>query len=234
MDVEKAHGGAFASKKQTLEWFEESDILFVNYKSLKNNVKSVSYELRTELRKFYPTPYRPAINSFFPAREDTESQYEEIVLVGHSLGGLILRATIVQIEENEPDNPLLEAKMRLFSPAFSGFKPSGILKFLTTLEFGDRLLEVIKCFSVMEDLLMNSRIINTVRNKTVQSAQRSPGTPALHPDIAWASNEFVVLCEKYETDPNDHYISNTNHLSVCKPKKDSFLEPFDFVKNGNP
>ena len=120
------------------DWWRETDMLFVGYDSGRDNITAVADRIRKNLRYFYPLPHPPAMNLGGAApREDTSTPYEELVVLGHSLGGLVLRRAMADAAQARLDDEaagaeprcqeILDAKLRLFSPASAGFRAAGLL-----------------------------------------------------------------------------------------------------------
>jgi pimeloyl-ACP methyl ester carboxylesterase len=124
----------FDESGPTGTWWSESDLLFVSYDSVRDNITGVSARLRRELPRFFPEPADRFIETSNSAREIT-GPYQHLVLVGHSLGGLIVRRALADCAQQwlderavDPDSPmpdLLKATTRLFSPASAGFRDRG-------------------------------------------------------------------------------------------------------------
>lgn len=226
-------------------WWAESDLLFTQYPSRTQTVLAAADHLRTFLRDFYPTPYRPMLEfDGIAVREDVTSRYEELILVGHSLGGLVLRRALVdEIDEwshagslpsARPD--ILDGQLRLFSPASAGFVPRGWLALVFAAWPGlDRSL---RAGAAYVDLAPDSLAISETRRRTERYDTRAGDARALGAQILWANPEDVVLTERYDTDqasrtvdPTIHPQGKVAHADVCKPT-DGYLVPYGFVVNG--
>lgn len=221
------------------EWWQEADMLFLGYESTKVNVTSVADLLIDELPKFYPQPFSPAMNvGGVPARDEVEP-YEELFLVGHSLGGLILRRALKQATQqwilSGPGTPMpaiLDAQMRLFSPASAGFRPAGFIGFLRALTGVWGLAELrLRMSSAYWDLQPDSSLIVDTRRETEELFART-GLTALQARILWANPDNVVRAEEYAIDPYRNSAHGRNHITVCKPDG-SYVRPWLFVELGN-
>lgn len=217
------------------QWWREADLLFVGYNSLKDSVVGVAQRLRSMLPHFYPVPFQSP--HLIRIAEPTPT-YTELVVLGHSLGGLIVRRAICDSVQHwqqcgEPDNdrpPLIDAHVRLFSPAIGGFRPGGALgmaKAAGTL----RLFEIfIRKASAYTDLQRGSDVLTTTRSRTENLARQRSELSALFPLIVWASPDNVVVEERYDTDIVDTAWDNTTHSSVCKPTLKEFEQPWAFAR----
>lgn len=87
----------FIHSGQTSDWWRESDMLFVGYDSLTERPGETAAWIRRRLQDFYPV-----IPAEFLERRDAEVRiwsgepYRELFLVGHSLGGFVLRLALLQ------------------------------------------------------------------------------------------------------------------------------------------
>lgn len=214
-------------------------MLFVGYKSTRENITSVADRLRRVLPEFYPNPFPLAMNcSGVPARDDISSPYEKLILVGHSLGGLILRCALVDSVQHWMNGGsgtvrpiLLDAETRLFSPASAGFRPAGLLGLAKEIGML-RVAELRLCMSsAYMDLQADSSVIRDTRTRTEEYFEKT-SEPALQASILWANPDDVVKAEWYATDKSrDSTDWGRTHLTVCKPG-DDYRRPWEFVEKG--
>jgi pimeloyl-ACP methyl ester carboxylesterase len=85
--------GEFDESGPTGTWWAQSDLLFVSYDSVRENITGVATRLRRELPGFFPEPADRLIETCSSVREISRP-YDELILVGHSLGGLIVRRAL--------------------------------------------------------------------------------------------------------------------------------------------
>lgn len=131
----------FASSGKTDSWWRKSDMLFVSYRSTRENINGVANRLRENLPKFYPLPRESAIRKKDAhIRDGGTIPYSELLLVGHSLGGLIIRRAIADavrdwvLRGSTMDHPIIfDSKVRLFSPAISGVRFAGLLGIISAM-----------------------------------------------------------------------------------------------------
>jgi pimeloyl-ACP methyl ester carboxylesterase len=168
--------------------------------------------------------------------------YDELLLVGHSLGGLVLRRALSDLAQNwiegqdsdrEARRPaLLDAKLRLFSPASAGFRSAGWLGLLQASAFWPALNMYLRRSSAYTDLQPKSEVLTNTRQRTERlvSNHRRELT-ALQASILWANPDDVVLAERYDSDPVDDSADGASHTTVCKPS-DTYETPWPFVEHG--
>jgi hypothetical protein len=232
-----------ATRPENLWWYE-SDYLFVSYNSTKDTINGVANRIRGHMARFYPAPFAPAMEICgLRARDDITTPYEELALVGHSLGGVILRRALcdaaqewIESDHQKAARPaLLDATTRLFSPASAGFRPAGWLGLLRETGLWERAIELfLRRSPAYSDLQPGSLVLSEIHRRTVALAKRGdPDLTALRAHILWASPDYVVIDERYDTDHVAQSCDDTSHSSVCKPRNATFVAPWVFVKNGS-
>jgi hypothetical protein len=224
-------------------WWYESGYLFIGYNSTKDTINGVADRIRKHIPRFYPDPFAPAMEiGGLRARDNVTTPYEELVLVGHSLGGVILRRVLCDAAQEWIDSDrqkdtrpvLLDATTRLFSPASAGFRPAGWLGLLRETGLWERAIELfLRRSPAYSDLQPDSLVLRELNRRTVELVKRGdPELTALRAHILWASPDYVVIDERYETDYVSQSCDNQSHGSVCKPRHGQFLVPWFFVQNG--
>lgn len=236
------HGGAvstwldFHRPPSDCSWWEEADLLFVGYDSVRENIGAVASRLRREMENFFPTPFHDGvIVGKTPVRTNPMAPYGELVLVGHSLGGVIIRRALRDAaelhEEGEPSPSILAASVRLFSPATAGFQAAGILGALRATSLWRALEVVLRNSSAYSDLQPGSQALVALQETTERLAKR-PEFRALRARVVWANPDNVVVTERYSTDYVDTWWDRTSHVTVCKPRRETHELPWPFVEKG--
>lgn len=231
-----------ASRPENLWWFQ-SDCLFIGYNSTKETITGVANRINRELPRFYPQPLPEAMNIYGArARRDTTTPYDELIVVGHSLGGVILRRALCDAAQEWIDNGrpadhkpiLLNATTRLFSPASAGFQPSGWLGLLRATGVWDRAIEIfLRRSPAYSDLQRNSEVLREIRESTLEKKPKEDTElSALRARILWANPDGVVVTERYTTDFTDDSWDDSHHISICKPRTGTFEAPWRFVQTG--
>jgi hypothetical protein len=115
----------FMGESREASWWADADMYFVGYHSLRREVAAMASYLRTWLASL---PGLPGAEGWEPGN------YDELVLVGHSLGGVIVRTMLLDEYRAGPGRAGsllftsgLATRARLFSPATGGFEPTGPL-----------------------------------------------------------------------------------------------------------
>lgn len=232
----------FSSSGETGDWWRASDMLFVGYESVSESPAESAAWIRDRLRRFYPVlAPRYLGKPHALVRAPTGKPYDELVLVGHSLGGVILRMVLLQqariwldalrSDPTTSPSPLLEAKLRLFSPASAGYHPTGVLTLLDSLL--SRVTVAVKASPTISSLTKPSDLLTNLRAETEMLVERyDRQLSAMRANILWARPERVVERDGYKTDYEpESLIPNRGHTQVCKPRE-GYEEPRLFVQTG--
>ena len=225
------HGGPLGTWQEFPQsnsaWWKESDMLFVAYDSATLTIAGVAELIRDELPKFYPgIRHDLLVSGNVRLREDGDLAYEELVLVGHSLGGMIVRRALCDAAQEWLNGPhpsipqpaILQARTKLFSPASAGLRLAGWYGMLRATTPWGVVNMVLRRSPAFTDLQQDSPILTDTRQVT-EALVRHYGSmmDALVAQIAWASPDNLVLDIPYSTDKPVRHVPGTTHRSVCKP-----------------
>src|SRR5512134_2486935 len=139
-----------AAKWTKDNWWKTSDLFFYAYPSVKQATFFSAKALYGWLKQIFPTPNSKCFQltgvdipaayfdlTYDPLVRAAPAKYDEIVLVGHSEGGLILRQVAILLTKDATAGPAFhKAKVRLFAPALFGPSPSGFLGVLARTPIG--------------------------------------------------------------------------------------------------
>ena len=228
------------------QWWERSDLYFLDYQwaSVFSQPVKNTLNLYSFIRQIFPRPSKalPAANPF----RDANFQYHELVLVGHSQGGLLIRKAILEAAQKdkrigdfmresryrkvpEPEcSGLLSAKLRLFAPALGGEMLSGLFGIACSLPVVADFLAVSAARKGMNPV---SASVTETRRQTDRYAELLT-LEGFRAHIVWAEKDQIVNEEKYVEDlqcPN--FPPGSNHSSLCKPSL-SYTLPLNFVEKG--
>ncbi|MGC0370550.1 esterase/lipase family protein [Microbacterium sp. SLBN-111] len=233
--------GGFATEPSSSQWWSESDLLFLEYDSVHARITTTADRLRQHLPTFYPIPYQGMlVRDGLMVRADVTTPYEELYLVGHSLGGLVLRvAKLEAMTEWElrdfkdiSRNDILDGILRLFSPAIAGFDPTGRLGAI--MEFAPLrwIIDLYLAYgSATKELGVTSLLLAETRSRTESYGSNPDYRSLLGAAILWAENESVVKPHKYRIDVQ-RTAEGRDHRSVSKPEV-GYILPFKFVEFGD-
>ena len=131
-------------------WWDASDLFFFHYQwdSIFRQLTNNTLKIYKFVESIFP---RPETIGRAHAYRSEQFEYEEVTLVGHSEGGLLLRKVIIEATERDStlldfmrnakykqqSQPLpegmLKAQVRLFAPALGGDMQSGLVGVLASL-----------------------------------------------------------------------------------------------------
>lgn len=231
----------FRSSGNVSSWWRDADLLFIGYDSTKDNITAVANRIRRNFPRFYPTPFQPAmVVGGVQARDDIIAPYTELIILGHSLGGLVARRVMadaaeawIQDEDKSSVRPaVLDARLRLFSPASAGFRAAGLLGLLKASPFWPAVNMYLRESSAYTDLQPGSITLVDTRRRTEKLAVISSDMCALRAQIIWANPDEVVIAERYDTDRVDESVDGTSHISICKPDA-QYSAPWRFAETGS-
>lgn len=211
-------------------WWSVADLVFLDYSSLRVEIALTATRLRELLAELLR-------NGPPPGSGPREVPYKELILVGHSMGGVVIRTMILEVaaartvSQGEAADAsqgvrdrILSAKIRLFAPATAGARPTGLLSLA-----GARTSRTLHALPTYQELLDPSLLLLPLRDRTEKEVR---GHTAGTADCLWASKDRVVTHGvPYANDGFDGFLRHTNHLSVCKPA--STPEAIEFVQMGS-
>jgi pimeloyl-ACP methyl ester carboxylesterase len=226
-------------------WWERADLFFFDYqwdsifRQLTNNTLTI-YKFVNDV---FPKP--EAIGRAHSFRSDA-FEYDNLTLVGHSEGGLLLRRVIVRAAQldtaidafmekslyekaTRPDpEGMLKADMRLFAPALGGDMQSGIVGILSSLPVVSHALSASAARKGMDQ---GSPSVIEARKRSDNYAKYLR-FPCFEAHITWAEKDSIINSEKYDRDHECvNFPPGSSHTSVCKPTL-TYPEPIGFVEEG--
>ena len=243
--------------------FDSSDLYFYEYDSIEDNVPVHSARLTKFIRQAYPRTtfpsmgiLSPVLRKFIPIPEERdraiERHYRRLILVGHSLGAVLIRQAIVDqaIEygtllstvDPPPDqvarSAWLDGELRLFAPAIFGFDPVGFRGFFYRFLIEMPKLKIfigpsLTSFAMYQDLEEGSRRLIELQKRTELLFSKYPLMPSLRGHLLFGAKEHVVYMDRYTCDPVYEIEEAQDPCSICKPDV-SYLKPMEFVGHGLP
>lgn len=230
------------------DW-KNTDAFFLGHSSIQDELSLSAAYIGNFISAVCPKPPERLIQAGrldieYSARE-TIGEYRTLYLIGHSAGGVILRALVLDAlkkafvysshdsMEDAPDYRRLicHANMRLFAPALSGARLAGLTGRIASTVGIAAMVSLFRTGSPSaQELAQESQILQALRDDTTHFAEQYPALQALRARIAWAHHDDIVTAFPYRHDIGWRVL-NTNHTSVCKPNHD-YLVPFAFAKSG--
>jgi pimeloyl-ACP methyl ester carboxylesterase len=218
-------------------WWAAHDAFFYAYDSeaqLGPNVAS----LLSFIGSVYPIPQWSKLGG---DRDLVARKYKTLILVGHSEGGVLIRAAILRrIQELEgkhwghdeiQSDPILKANLRLFAPAFWGSLFSGYAGVLLRVPVFRTMVESrLHKSAAYKQLAGESPLLQDLRDRTVRKAKEYPAMKALRAWNLFPEKDKIVTAEALEIDPPAEFEKGQTHSSICKPNP-KYLKPLTFVRD---
>jgi hypothetical protein len=228
-------------------WWQNADLYFYHYRwnSVFQRIGQNSDQLFNFVNHIFPVPpdalFKVGSISLRP-----QFRYRELVLVGHSEGGLLLRKVVLEaanrdkrldaylrtkredrVGEPAPEGLLL-GQLRLFAPAIGGEALTGWIGLILNSSLVAPFLGM---SSAKKGLETQSTPIRSAREYTDDWAEHF-AMECFRAHILWAEHDLVVEPEKYKRDRHcTKSPPGTDHSSVCKPNR-KYLRPLQFVEKG--
>jgi len=222
--------------------FGRADMFFYAYPSVRHTLKVATEHFEHFVNRMLTESWGAAIDprtgASFPV--DAPSRpYDLVVLVGHSLGGVIIRNAIAKAANRLPAKPaawplLLSRPPKLFAPAHSGFRHDGVVSLAAGLSKIAAFMLVywrVRHAKAYAELKSGSEPLQTIKSETLRAREQFIDCPALYADIRWGEDENVVFDVDYPKDRTPDSLPNLNHETICKPT-DGFDVPVTMVING--
>jgi len=191
------------------------------------------------------------LRQFIPLPEDAngaiQRTYRSLVLVGHSLGGVLIRQAVADqmiehdnLRSNPNPSPTQEARsvwlngsLRLFAPALFGFDPRDFRGFfyrflIETPTLKTFMQPALESLAVYQDLKEGSRRLAQLQKTTESLSIKYPAMPSLRGHLLFGTKDRVVYMDRYACDPVYDLEEDQDHTSVCKPTV-RYLKPLEFV-----
>jgi hypothetical protein len=227
------------------------DVFFFSYRSFRDDITESAEALLKFIRAIFPEPpdsifkspqtWRP-LPALLALTKD-KPIYKQLVLVGHSEGGIVIRRAVDIAYSKEisgetgthPEQPnqFLMARLALFAPAHKGVKLSGWIGACLSVGRVDAILmpflNLSPAFVEMKQRGLLDEIethIMAYRSELMAEKKNLPSSLRAH--VVFGSNDNVVQKGFIVGDCFHESENGKDHISICKPK-DDYHRPVRFV-----
>ncbi len=225
-------------------WWTTSDMFFYAYESLHTPIRQNASLLGVFVGAVWQGTWEGTDSS------DSTMKYKDLILAGHSEGGVIIRRLILdryeeielKVREANPgaDANRLKASMkhalgsdfvlasylRLFAPACRGTNFSSWVGFLTSFS---HLVSAITASSlVRNELLPESPVLNTLKTGTEKAHAEFHEVRGLFTQPLFGVPDQIVYSESYQGEKL-LWDAGYDHSGVCKPDY-THKRPLEFVR----
>jgi pimeloyl-ACP methyl ester carboxylesterase len=231
----------FQGNFRVLSEARTTDALFWGYPSRTPTVAFCAAKFREFLADLLDAPAPSILNPSLPPGappRDDGFRYSQITLCAHSMGAVIARRAMIDLErEGKLGDPRPIIRLLLFAPAHKGSN----LPLMLASGFGlERLLPATLVgnflrlyFRSLNDLAVGSdtlrRLEEDCRALRVSLENKGEDVGHLEALVLHAENDHVVEQEPFDDDPPFTAVMKQNHRSICKPD-DSYREPLEVLR----
>jgi pimeloyl-ACP methyl ester carboxylesterase len=196
------------------------DLYFFDYQDITGSIDDSADDLRSFLDEVYPRPTRRLQILCANARRALPT-YSKLILVGHSEGGVVIRACIAEtaklmVSGGQP-SPILDACVVLFAPALFGFLPTGLLGMLASLFPLSGLLDFVVAGSQAATELRDGITLEQIQRLSEELHVQLPQYSALTAHVIFGTAERIVRKQRYLQDLKYPAEEGKDHSSICKP-----------------
>ena len=211
----------------THQKFQYTDIAFFGYDSLKGQAGN----LRIKFFKAVDALSKPYSIQEYPQRDlPVNFTYERIIIVAHSLGAVVTRMMLLYAKQKQV-SWLCNCNLIFYAPAHWG---SRIPENFKECFFGVSVLLqafAVTKYPIIKDLTEGSLVLTNLKTDIDKILQTESNCNFIKAKVVWAERENVVINYSYGQDEPEDEILGTTHTSVCKPRTNGSLEPFNFLLN---
>jgi pimeloyl-ACP methyl ester carboxylesterase len=219
-------------------WWDLADMFFYAYQSTNIPIRFNAAGLTRYVLEVWNGKWRAS-------HSRADQPYKDLILVGHSEGGVLIRRMILDRLEtkvaamkkaqtfDDPNSKLvrddlqsdfiLSAFVRLFAPAISGTNFSAWLGFI------DRALPASASSLVRNELAPGSPVLRTLRKGTERARVQFPYLRSLFTRPLFGISDHVVFSDSYQGEqPLWEEGMKNAHRNICKPSI-IYKRPLEFV-----
>lgn len=241
-------GGADATWEQFVRFLREmpeaadADAFFVDYPSTTHPIPFCSSMFEDFLLDLLREPSLKVVNPTLPEeapRRPDGALYGKVILVGHSMGAVVARRALLDLDRDELTQEQRESvHMLFFAPAHKGARSLGGLVAagfgLDKLPGGSLVGGLLRLrYRSLSDLLKESECLSDLaadsKARREERARDKENTDYLRAHVYHAQNERIVYGDRFGDDRRTNPVMAQGHGSVCKPRE-GFTKPAEALR----
>lgn len=212
-----------------------ADAFILDYPSRSHQVPFCAAKLREFLIDLVQNPTGQIVNPSIPPGGEPRSgnsKYRKIVIVAHSMGAVISRRALLDIERDNlagfRDQDYAKIALLFFAPAHSGSKIPIMIANGLGLDFlpGAKLLGSLLQLRMpsLADLAEGSQALEQLANHCteirMEREARNASSTHLRAQVVHAQNDRVVVQAQFDRDSPFKPEMHQNHRTICKPNSE--------------
>lgn len=207
------------------------DLFFYGYDGLRADMFASASLFRDFLDRLFSNTLQ-LVNDNLPAaaQRDATFGYDELMIVGHSLGAVIARQALVDATKLK-SAWTSRIKLVLYAPAHKGARVRELaLETISSLPFVKYFQGFARFASpLIDQLAPDSDELKALLNETLSACVNGRNGHLIARMVVIAEYEKIVTNQTFGNDPPGVAIPDTSHTSVCKPKT-GFLDPLTLLE----
>jgi pimeloyl-ACP methyl ester carboxylesterase len=235
----------FPQAVSTMAEAAAADAFLLDYPSTTSTVAFCASKLRSFLLDLVRRPVARIIAGSLPEsvpQRKLGERYERIIIVAHSMGAVISRRALLNLDTavddgGLSDDELARFRLLLFAPAHCGSRIPLLIGSGLGIDFlpGAALVGAAASlwFSSLGDLDKDSEAIRKLATDNARLREERQGRGAsvthLRARVHHARNDKVVFQDDFDRDPAFEPVMRQNHRSVCKPVA-RYVDPLEALR----
>ena len=207
------------------------DLFFYGYDGLRADMIASASLFRDFLDRLFANASQTANDNLPPAAQrKADFGYDELVIVGHSLGAVLTRRALLDATKLGLEWTS-RIKLLLFAPAHKGASVRKLaMETVSAIPFLKWFAGPAQYLSpLINQLAPDSDELKSLLSETLLACAEGKNTHLIAKIVVLAEYEKVVTNQTFGNDPPGVAIPGASHTSVCKPRA-AFLEPFALLE----
>lgn len=241
-------GGADATWEQFVRFLRampeaaSADAFFTDYPSTTHDIAFCAAQFAKFLLDLLSEPSPHIVNPSLPAGappRPEDALYRKVILVGHSMGAVVARRALLDLDRDDLTKEQRESvHMLFFAPAHKGARSLGGLAAagfgLDKLPGGNVVGGLLRLrYRSLSDLLKESDCLTDLagdsKARREDRARDRENADYLRAHVLHAQNDRIVHSDRFDDDRRTDPVMAQGHSSVCKPRA-GFLKPVEALR----
>ena len=217
---------------------KHTDVFLIDYPSTKESIQVCGDDFGPFLADLLRNPIETIVNPSLPSDASPRSplaRYSRIVLVAHSMGAVVVRRALLDLDRRGMPKEERDAiRLLFFAPAHRGSRLPKLIASGLGIDFFPLSSLIGQALTVhyrsLGDLEEKSQALRLLRDDSIAArARRDAGKESdsdLRAYVLHARDDKVVVQDRFDEDDSGRPIGYRDHRTVCKPEGD-YRRPID-------